>query len=52
MSFLKELDAKLQGAPDSLLTAGLILAGIFAWLLAIYATPSFKAAALAWMIFP
>lgn len=52
MSFIKELDAKLEGAPNSVLTIGLILAGIVAWFVAIFMNPTTKAAVLSWMILP
>jgi hypothetical protein len=48
----KDLDKKLEGAPDSVLTAGLLLAGIFAIIIALFSKPTFKAVALAWMIAP
>lgn len=52
MSWLKDFDRKLAGLPDNLLTVSLLLAGIFAILIAVYGTPSFKVATLAWMIAP
>ena len=52
MNFVKELDEKLEGAPNHVLTAGLILAGIVAWIVAIFMNPTTKAAVLSWMILP
>jgi hypothetical protein len=52
MNFIRELDSKLEGAPDHVLTIGLIVAGIVAWIIALWANPSTKAAVLSWMILP
>ena len=52
MNFIHRLDAKLEGQPESVLTLGLIIAGIVAWLIALFANPTTKAAALSWMILP
>ena len=52
MNFIKDLDRKLEGAPNRVLTVGLILAGIFAWIIAFFANPTAKAAVLSWMILP
>jgi len=52
VNFIKNLDAKLEGAPDYVLTVGLILAGIVAWITAIFLNPTTKAAVLAWMVLP
>jgi hypothetical protein len=52
MSFLADIDHALLGAPDNLITVGLILSGIFAWLVAIYGRPAFKAAVLGWILVP
>jgi hypothetical protein len=52
MNFLKDLDKRLEGAPDSLLTGGLLLAGIVAWLVALFGRPVLKATILAWMVAP
>ena len=52
MSFITGLDKKLEGAPDAILTAGLILAGVFAIIIAIVGNPSLKALVLAWMVAP
>lgn len=52
MSLFTNLDKKLSGLPDRSLTIALLLVGIFSIILAVYGTPSFKAAALVWMIAP
>jgi hypothetical protein len=52
MDFIKNLDRKLEGAPNSVLTAALILAGIIAWIVAIFMNPTTKAVVLSWMILP
>lgn len=52
MSWITSLDKKLEGAPNSVLTIGLILAGIVAWIVAIFANPTTKAVVLAWMVAP
>lgn len=52
MGWIDSLDKKLEGAPNSVLTVGLIVAGIVAWLVAIFANPTTKAAVLAWMVAP
>jgi hypothetical protein len=52
MDFIKNLDRKLEGAPNNVLTASLILAGIIAWIVAIFMNPTTKAAVLSWMILP
>lgn len=52
MSILREVDAKLKGAPEAVLTIGLILAGIVAWIVALFGTPTLKATVLTWMTLP
>jgi hypothetical protein len=52
MNYIRDLDRKLEGAPNSVLTAGLIIAGIVAWIVAIFLNPTTKAAVLSWMILP
>ncbi|HEY7419300.1 MAG TPA: hypothetical protein VH593_29220 [Ktedonobacteraceae bacterium] len=52
MNFIRQIDAKLKGAPDNVLTVGLIIAGILAWIVAIYANPTTKALVLTWVIAP
>jgi len=52
VSLVRQLDAKLEGAPNYLLTTGLIVAGIIAWIIGIFGNPTTKAAVLAWMVFP
>lgn len=52
MNFIDKLDKKLEGAPDAVLTAGLIFAGIVAWVIALFGNPSLKALVLAWMVAP
>jgi len=52
MSFVKQVDAKLEGAPDWILTVGLIVAGIVAWIVALAGRPALKVAVLAWMLAP
>jgi hypothetical protein len=52
MNFIRDLDKKLEGAPNTVLTAGLILAGIVAWIVALFMNPTTKVAVLSWMILP
>jgi len=52
MNFLKDLDKKLEGLPDRSLTIFLLLAGIVAIIVALYGTPTMKAAVLTWMVAP
>jgi len=52
MNFIKDLDKKLEGAPNHVLTASLIIAGIVAWIVALFFNPTTKAAVLSWMILP
>jgi len=52
MNFLKDLDRKLAGLPDKSLSITLILAGIIAIIVALYGTPTMKAAVLTWMVAP
>ena len=52
LNYIREFDRKLEGAPNHVLTAGLILAGIVAWIVAIFMNPTTKAAVLSWMILP
>jgi hypothetical protein len=52
MSVFSDLDKKLAGAPDTTLTLGLIFAGIVAWLVALFGTPTFKVVVLTWMVAP
>jgi hypothetical protein len=52
MSLIKQLDAKLEGAPETVLTVGLILAAIVALIVAITGTPTLKATVLGWILFP
>lgn len=52
MDWITNLDKKLEGAPNSVLTVGLIITGIVAWLVAIFANPTTKAVVLAWMVAP
>jgi hypothetical protein len=49
---LSDFDAKLRGFPETTLTILLIIAGLVAWFVAIYGTPTLKAVLLAWMIAP
>lgn len=48
----QNLNRKLRGSPDSMLTALLMLVAAIAVLTAIYAQPATKAAVAAWFIFP
>lgn len=52
MDWIDSLDKKLEGAPNWILTAGLIVAGIVAWVTALFANPTTKAVVLAWMVAP
>jgi hypothetical protein len=52
MRLIDAVDRWLVGTPEHLITIGLILAGIIAWIIAIYGRPAFKVAALAWIIAP
>ena len=48
----RQLEAKLQGTPDSLLTAGLLVAAGVLVVTALTAPATVKAAVLAWAVFP
>ena len=50
--FIKQLDDRLKGLPDSTLTVILIALGLFAIAVAIKGRPVFKAALAAWFIAP
>jgi len=52
MNFLRGLDQKLEGEPEIVLTVFLIIAGVLAWMVAAFGTPTMKAAVLAWMVLP
>jgi hypothetical protein len=52
MNYIRDLDRKLEGAPNSVLTVGLLIAGIVAWIVALFLNPTTKAAVLSWMILP
>lgn len=49
---ISRLNHALDGTPDTVLTVGLVGIGLFAFWLALAAPPAFKAAALAWFVFP
>lgn len=49
---IQQLDQKLEGLPDQTLTVILIVLGLFAIMVALYARPVFKAALAAWFIAP
>lgn len=52
MNFIVRLDRKLAGQPDEVLTLFLIIAGIIAWIVAIWGNPTLKALILAWIVLP
>ena len=49
---IKQLDEKLAGAPDNVLTTLLIVLGMVVLFVAIKGTPTMKAAVAAWVILP
>lgn len=49
---ITKLDKKLEGLPNNTLSLLLILAGIVAWIVAIYGNPTLKVAVLGWMLIP
>jgi hypothetical protein len=52
ISTLLRLDKQLAGAPDTLLTVGLLLVALLAVLAALGAKPLGKAALLTWFVLP
>lgn len=52
MSALKRLDAALSGAPNDLLTTGLLITAGVLILIALRGPALLKAAALGWAVFP
>lgn len=52
MSVLRRVDAALEGAPDQVLTWGLVGIAGLALVVAIWGRPAFKAAVLAWLAAP
>jgi hypothetical protein len=50
--FIKELDEKLEGLPDDILSVILIALGLLAIGTAIWGRPTFKALLAAWFIAP
>lgn len=49
---IQQLDAKLEGLPNQVLTVLLIVLGLFAIMVAVAAPPTFKAVLAAWFIAP
>lgn len=49
---ISQLDRYLQGFPDAVLTAGLIIGAMIVLLVAFRSPPILKAAVLAWIIAP
>lgn len=49
---LTDLEKRLQGWPDELLTGGLVTAGLALIVLGVLAPTLVKALALAWVVFP
>ena len=52
MSALRRLEASLQGAPDDLLTTGLLITAGVLIIIALRGPALLKAAALSWAVFP
>jgi hypothetical protein len=52
MSFWDDAKSKLSGAPDTVITAGLLAMAAFIVIVALVAHPLIKAAVLAWVVFP
>lgn len=52
MRLLRDLEARLRGWPDELLTVGLLTVALFLVIFALTAPATAKAAALAWVLFP
>lgn len=50
--FIKELDEKLEGLPDTLLSVILVSLGLFAIGVAIWGRPTLKALVAAWYLAP
>lgn len=50
--WFRQLESKLQGTPDSLLTVGLLVVAGVLIVTALTAPATLKAAALAWAVFP
>lgn len=51
-SYVTRVDRWLQGQPEHAITIALLLAALVLVLVAVYGRPAFKAALLAWVIFP
>lgn len=52
MSLLKQIDSKLKGEPENVLTFLLFGVAVVAVVIAVYGSPTLKAAATIWMIAP
>lgn len=52
MNFLENLDRKLKGLPERSLTTLLLIVGIIAIIVAVYGTPTLKAALVLWIVAP
>jgi hypothetical protein len=50
--FIKQIDDKISGWPDNVLTIVLIGLGVFAIVVALKGRPTYKAALAAWFIAP
>lgn len=49
---IKQVDQKLEGWPDQTLTIALLGMAIVIGLIALFANPTIKAVALAWVVMP
>lgn len=52
MGFLTKLDKRLAGEPDAFLTFVLLLLSVFGFAMALYGTPTLKAAIIAYWVLP
>lgn len=52
MNFLRDFDQKLRGLPERTITIFLLFLAIFAAIVALYGSPTLKAALLVWIVAP
>ena len=52
MSWIDDTKKSFEGAPDTILTIGLLAAALVLVLVALFGHPLLKAAALAWVVLP